>query len=142
MTVPINRASIDVPTAKPKNTALTGTDQLGKQEFLQLLVAQLRNQDPMKPMEDREFIAQLAQFSSLETMQSIDQRLQALADAQTIGQAAGLLGKQIEAKLADGTTVTGTVDQVKVVNGTPRYLVGGKTVEPGQIVSIGSGSQR
>ncbi len=117
-------------------TSATATDRLGKQDFLKLLIAQLRNQDPMKPMEDREFITQLAQFSSLETMQNLDKRLGEMASAQALGQAAGIIGKQVEAKLADGATITGPVTEVRIVAGTPRYVVNGKEIEVNQVVKL------
>jgi len=55
--------------------ALTRRDGLGREAFLQLLVTQLQHQDPMEPQKDGEFIAQLAQFSSLEQLTSIQQSL-------------------------------------------------------------------
>ncbi len=51
-------------------------DDLGKDAFLNLLITQLKNQDPLNPMEDREFIAQMAQFSSLEQMQEMNKNLE------------------------------------------------------------------
>ena len=62
--------------------------ELGKDEFLKILVTQLQNQDPMSPMEDTDFIAQLAQFSSLEQMQSLN-------TSYTFGQAYNLIGKNV-----------------------------------------------
>jgi flagellar basal-body rod modification protein FlgD len=62
------------------STATTRDDKLGRDAFLQLLVTQLKHQDPMKPTEDGEFLAQLAQFSSLEKLTSIE------ASVNTLGQ--------------------------------------------------------
>ena len=122
--------------AATNGRAATGVDRLGKQEFLQLLVAQLRSQDPMKPMEDKEFITQLAQFSTLETMQSLDKRLEGFTNVQMLGQAAGLIGKAVEAGLADGTLISGRVSEVQLIGGTPRLVVDGQAVELTQVVRV------
>jgi len=124
-------------SSAPLTSATSGTDGLGKQDFLKLLIAQLRNQDPMKPMEDREFIAQLAQFSSLEALQNLDKKLDSSAASQVVGQAAVLIGKHIEATLADGSTLTGVVSEVRFTNGTPHLMVNGKSVDMSQVTLIG-----
>lgn len=118
-------------------TGASGFDRLGKQEFLKLLVAQLKNQDPMKPVDNQEFVAQLAQFAALETMQNLDKRLEELAQTQALGQAAGLLGKNVQARLADGTTLSGTVSQAQVAQGAVKLVVNGQTIGLDQIVTVG-----
>jgi flagellar basal-body rod modification protein FlgD len=87
---------------------------LGKQEFLQLLVAQLKNQDPMNPMNSEEFAAQLAQFSSLEQLMNINETLQgqegmnqALVEITNASSALGVIGKDV---LATGNQVEVTGD--------------------------------
>ena len=60
----------------------TGNSQLGKDEFLKILMAQLQNQDPTNPMKDNEFIAQMAQFSSLEQMTNMTQAFEKFASGQ------------------------------------------------------------
>lgn len=81
--------------------AIGGNDSLGQDAFLKLLVAQLKNQDPLNPQQNYEFVAQLAQFSSLEQSVGINTRLDQLA-AQNQGlqnsQVVGLVGKQATVK--------------------------------------------
>jgi flagellar basal-body rod modification protein FlgD len=93
-------------TAMTKATASTaGTNELGKDAFLKLLIAQLQHQDPLNPADSTEFTAQLAQFSSLETLSSINtniEDLQAYQVAISNSQAVSYIGKQI---LANGDSV-------------------------------------
>lgn len=69
---------------------------LGKDSFLKLLVTQLQHQDPTRPMEDREFIAQMAQFSSLEQMTNLNKEVRNLLSSSKTSEAYGILGKNIE----------------------------------------------
>ncbi len=83
--------------------------QLGKQQFLELLVAQMANQDPLNPLDDKQFIAQLAQFSSLEQQMAANEQLTNLQLAQSAmanAQMASLLGREIVAR-TDSVTVAG-----------------------------------
>jgi flagellar basal-body rod modification protein FlgD len=111
---------------------------MGKDDFMQLLVAQLKNQDPMKPMDDKEFITQLAQFSSLEASQKLTEQMEELTGSQMITQAATLLGKNVTAKLTTGEVETGPITQVKMQDGKPVAVVNGKDIDTSLITQIGS----
>ena len=118
------------------------TQQLGKQDFLKLLMAQLQNQDPLKPMDDTQMIAQMAQFSALEATQQLQQTIQQSNNVQTIFQAGALIGKYIQANEADGTSTTGAVTGVDFTstNGvvSPTLQVDGKDVDYSNIVKVSS----
>lgn len=109
---------------------------LGKDDFMQLLIAQLKNQDPMKPMEDKEFITQLAQFSSLEATEKLNTQLEELLGSQSLVQAATLIGKQATAKLASGETLTGTISEVRMLNGQPTVILSGQEVDTSLITVL------
>lgn len=85
------------------NAALTGAVQknLGKEDFLKLLVTQLRHQDPMNPEDPKDFVAQLAQFSALEqqinansNLESLGKLFQTLKESQSMSQGVSLLGEK------------------------------------------------
>lgn len=101
-------------------SASSGGSALGKEEFLQLLVAQLSNQDPMNPLEGQEFAAQLAQFSSVEALLNIEGALSENAELSALiaqstnsGVAAGLIGKSVTAQ---GNAVDWSGDGESVIN--------------------------
>ncbi|MFC4307419.1 flagellar hook capping FlgD N-terminal domain-containing protein [Cohnella boryungensis] len=119
--------------------------QLGKDEFLQILVTQLRNQDPMQPLQDKEFIAQMAQFSSLEQMMNMTKEITALK--QSAGMATGLIGKQIEwYKDTDNSTESvvqrGNVSSIVWTKGVQYAQVGELAVPIEKIISISEPSEQ
>jgi len=149
------RAKLGLPptaatSAAKAKQSLDGTaNGLGKDDFMKLLLAQMGNQDPLKPMEDKEFIAQLAQFNSLEQMQQVNKGVQELATAQQMTDANLLLGRQVQAFGAEGV-ITGEVRAVTMVSGKPMLRIGTEEVAlsdvsrilmPGEPASVsGTGS--
>lgn len=145
--LPANNASFKV-TDKKDNGAL------GKDAFLQILITQLQNQDPTSPMDDKEFIAQMAQFSSLEQMQNMTKAMENLLASQEQTQLMNystFVGKEIKwheitDKLdADGKPIynegTGTIKELQFVEGEAKFvLVDGKKITPGNISSILGGT--
>lgn len=110
-----------------------GSSELGKDEFLQLLVCQLSNQDPLNPQEDTAFIAQLAQFSALEQMTNMNQTL-------TNTSAYSLVGKEVIVSSTDSTGKTsetrGVVDYVEMKNGEAYLSIDGKMFSADDLVQV------
>lgn len=126
---------------------------LGKDDFLKLLVTQLKYQDPLNPMEDRDFIAQTAQFSSLEQMQNLNTNLEVglknllnlqyemllnFNSWQATLSGLNLVGKEVIGIDAEGNSVTGIVERVKFTEQGPFALVEGKEIALGDITEIGN----
>lgn len=108
--------------------------QMDKDDFLTLLVTQLKNQDPSAPMEDKQFIAQMAQFSQLEQMNNMTAEFQKLAAMMSSGQAINMLGKTVEID-DGGKTVSGTVS--RVTSGLyPQVLVNGQYYDYKNVTSV------
>jgi Flagellar hook capping protein len=107
------------------------TSLLGKDDFLKLLAVQMQNQDPMNPMDNSQSIAQLAQFSALEQMNNIATSINTLNTNMTsfmqqsaLSQGAALIGKLVSGVDTDGTTtIEGTVEAVKWLDGDPKLQV-------------------
>ena len=109
---------------------------LGQNEFLKLLVTQMRNQDPMKPVSDTEFIAQMAQFSSLEQTKTMSADITKLRQGNDFLQATNLLGKEVRLNLGDMAFTKGIVTDLNVKDGEARIIVGEKTYTLDQVNSV------
>ena len=116
-------------------TAATGSDS-DKEMFLNLMVAQLRYQDPLNPADSGEFLAQNAQFTALEKMQDVADQTAALLSTQISFGAAGMVGKNVTYENADGTKTSGLVGSVTYDASGPMLVVGDKNVSLSQIQSI------
>jgi len=96
---------------------------LGKDDFLKLLITQLQNQDPTSPMENTEFISQMAQFSSLEQMTNMSSSFSKMAAYISSSEATATLGKTVELDIGD-TNVQGIVEGT-TRGENPQILVNG-----------------
>jgi len=126
-------------------TALLAPDEaaaggeLGKDQFLQLLLTQLSNQDPLNPMDSTESIAQLAQFSSLEQMSNLNTQFEGFRKESGLMQTLLLDGQWLKLSLADGTQLEGIVDKVTLGTNGMTIEIGGTGYSTENIVSITKG---
>lgn len=95
---------------------------LGQEDFLKILLTQLTYQDPLKPMDNQEFIAQFAQFASLEQTRQSNENLNSLLVMQMGNQALDLLGKAVEVVTESGS-VSGEVTSIAFAQGNPLFTV-------------------
>lgn len=135
-----------------QSTASSSKNVLGKDDFLKLLVTQLKQQDPMNPMQNSDFISQMATFTSLEQTQNMSDTLTKFVDSQSganLGNQASMIGKTITWSPSDsstdssadsttGATQTGVVTAVSLKNGQLTYMVGDTSVDPSTITEIQS----
>ena len=104
------------------NNTISREKDLGKNDFLKILSAQLQFQDPMSGGDNTEFIAQMAQFSSLEQMENLNKSFQEFINLQKIEQGSGLIGKNVTVKGGDNL-VSGIVDKVKINGGNVEIVI-------------------
>src|SRR5919106_1371327 len=123
MTSPV--AGVGGAAGAPATSTVTRTDQMGKDVFLQLLVAQMRYQDPNSPASTTEFMSQTATFTQVEKLEEIaaqNASLVALQRSRSAGE--------------DGSTKTGTVGSVKITGDEPSAVVDGVDVPMGRLTEV------
>jgi flagellar basal-body rod modification protein FlgD len=107
---------------------------VSQQDFLKILLTQLTFQDPLKPVDNEQFIAQLAQFTSLEQTKELTDGVNTLLSIQATSQSIGLLGKTVDVTASTGA-ITGTVTTVRFVSGQPALTILGS--DGTQLTDIG-----
>ena len=112
----------------------TASQQLGKDDFLKLLITQLSNQEPTNPMEDTQFIAQMAQFSSLEQMTNMNESFNKMAAMINSSQAAATIGRTVDIDVGD-TTARGVVEAT-TMGSQPQVMVNGMYYDLDKIKAV------
>ena len=119
---------------KPKGS--TG-GEMGKDQFLKLFVAQLQHQDPMNPMNDSEFMGQMASFSTLEQVSNLAAANERVAANLTSSSAIGLIGRTVSYVDENDQIHTGKVDKVTTAGGKPSLTVDGVDgIDPATISQV------
>lgn len=139
----VSNATTPAPATKDSMTGLAktrdvGQKSLGADDFMKILMTQLTAQDPMNPMKDTEFIAQMANFSSLEQMRGLSQSFTNYSSSQQMATAPLYLGCEVTVKDPSTPTgeIKGTVESVTVKDGAPALVINGKTYNPNLITNI------
>jgi flagellar basal-body rod modification protein FlgD len=124
--------------------ATSGAQTLGKDTFMTLLVEQLKNQDPLNPTANEQFVAELANFSSLEEMQELNDNLLGMVVLQQsnallaqLTESSGLIGKSVRYfDVASQSIQQGQVDSVKLEDGLAQLNIGGLNVPLGNVTEV------
>ena len=138
---------------KQRDQRKTGPDTMGKDAFMKILIAQMANQDPTNPMKDTEFVAQMAQFSSLEQTMNLAKAFEKFADSQNQSQLIqynSFVGKEIrwhevsDKKDENDKPIinegTGVIQSVKYIDGSVVFtMADGKELSPGNISEVMNG---
>ncbi|MGY1748510.1 flagellar hook capping FlgD N-terminal domain-containing protein [Modestobacter sp. SYSU DS0511] len=137
VTGPTGSAGVVTADASP---SVNRGDQMGKDVFLKLLVAQMRYQDPSNPTSSSEFMAQTATFSQVEKLEEIAKQNKALVGLQRSLSAGALVGHQVTYTDTTGETQIGTVSAVRIAGAgaetEPQAVVDGVTVPLGRVTAV------
>ncbi|MCX7678147.1 MAG: flagellar hook assembly protein FlgD [Spirochaetes bacterium] len=134
-------AEVNARLRRPDGTLRGGN--LDRNSFLRLLVTELRHQDPTQPMQDREFIAQMAQFSTLEQITSMTTTMQSLQSSFRAHEAFSLLGRRVYyLNPTTGEMESGVVVRINRQEGEYRLMVNNREVGINEIISVQTEEQR
>lgn len=93
------------------------------QDLLQVMLTELTHQDPFKPVDNTEFLAQIAQFASLDSAQQLNSNVVQLLTVEALNQSVGLIGRTVSADNGSGQIVNGTVQAVDLQTGVPQVTI-------------------
>lgn len=121
------------PVATSNTDPLKGVDL---DDFIQLMITELQNQDPLNPMDNSQILEQLSQIQSIESTKKLTTTLDAVLVGQSLSNASSLIGKQIKGLSDGGQEVAGKVDRVTVEKGTTKLFVGSQSVSLSNIREV------
>jgi flagellar basal-body rod modification protein FlgD len=135
MTGPVNGVGADYSQATP---TIERNDQMGKEVFMRLLVAQMRYQDPSNPVDSSQMMAQTATFTQVEKLEELATQNAAMLVLQEASTAGAMVGRSATYTDTDGAAVTGRISAVRLASGSQEAVavIGGKDVPVGRITEF------
>jgi flagellar basal-body rod modification protein FlgD len=113
-----------------------GLGEIGSEEFMMILLAQLRHQNPLEPMQDSEWMGQMTQLNSLQELKKIENAIQEMVQSGQLTNAAVLVGKTVQVRDAEGEIIQGKVTGVSLVGGKVMLSLGDKQVPFSSLTSV------
>jgi flagellar basal-body rod modification protein FlgD len=135
MTSPVTGTGIPY---TPATSTVERGDQMGKEVFMQLLVAQMRYQDPSKPVDSSQMMAQTATFTQVEKLEELATQNAAMLVLQEASTAGSMVGRTATYTDSDGASVSGKITSVRLASGSQEAVavIGGKDVPVGRITEF------
>jgi len=109
---------------------------LNMDDFLQLMISELQNQDPLNPMDNTQMLQQVSQIREIAASESLSETLQAVLFGQNVTNATSLIGKQVKALNAEGEFITGGVEKVAIADGDIKVFVSGQAIKLNNVSEI------
>lgn len=122
--------------SNPEKTIQPPKQELDKDAFLQILVAQMRYQNPMDPQDSNQFISQVVELTTMEQMFNLSKGMEMLLKAQELSLSASLVGKQVTVAGPDGQDVRGAVEKVVISEKDIRLVIDGISYDYGAVKEI------
>ena len=113
-----------------------GFNNLTTADFMQMLIAELQNQDPTQPMSNQDLLSQLSTMSQLQSTQDLDSALQANTNSQQLSVASSFIGKAVQGTDSNNNPITGIASQAMLQNGTAYVAVGNTLVPLANITAV------
>lgn len=124
-------------TTAAAGDAVRGQSILSQEEFFDIMISELTHQDPLEPMDNREFLDQLTQLQSLDVMSRLSAGIESLVLGQQIASASALIGTSVAGVTDGGTLVSGTVERVLVEDGSVLLDIGETTLPLANVREVG-----
>ena len=122
-------------TTQSSSKSSSSNQDITSADFMTLLLTQMRNQDPLEPMKNEEFMSQLTQMNSLSALKSMDSNLQKMTTQSEITEATALIGKMVE---ASAKSISGVVTSVSLEDGSVMVQIGSEKIAISDITSVTS----
>ena len=124
-------------SSSSSSSSTTTSANLGSTDFIELLLSQLTNQNPLEPMDNSEMVTQLAQFEMVNKMDSLDESVNAMMLYQNMMSSVDMMGKEVTViDPESGEEITGVVDSIKMQNGFPQVVINDTSYDVAYITDV------